>query len=616
MNYSHIDHSDYILHFPEIDKRKLLLLSKSKIFSLNISGDVTEAKKSYFEWLDNLRNFYEKKDGVKWTHTILNTFFLNLSNISEKKSNKTYCLHIFQSKIALDRFFDENKNIFKSANIVFDLIGSIEMCYALKPYLVNSFSNSVFFFNSKRESMWNYILVIKKYFFIFISNLKLIYSFYLKLVKIKNSNSLANNSWKIDTNKIAFTVDDDKEIIIEDSNISSRYFPSMENLLNKNNVGFIPLILESKPSHKFLEKNTYKISLFYQKLSSFQFLIIHFKSLEYILKSAIILMHSIFSKKNNSFNFNHNRYMFIFNLLNLMSRSLNICTRYYRITNFLKRANVDVLVERKPFSSSGRISILASRGNCISVGLQHGVVNNNQLGYSFTSKELDKNRFFNIYDVLPDKMFVFGERMKSHLLKQNFPPNKIIISGNFKYNNRFFKRFDGCHDISDKTQFLYIMQCGGEELKCHLDILIGALFYFKHINLVIRPHPLRSYLLNEAFSHLDNLSFPAERISVSNSSNIFDAFDHGTIVFSHSSTSILDSIYAGVPVVILDITSIENNNSLFIESESFVSVKDSHELISYLSKGQICVSPDAYRFLEWQVSTSSSLNSELIKIFR
>ena len=102
----------------------------------------------------------------------------------------------------------------------------------------------------------------------------------------------------------------------------------------------------------------------------------------------------------------------------------------------------------------------------------------------------------------------------------------------------------------------------------------------------------------------------------SNSSNIFDAFDQGTIVFSHSSTSILDSIYAGVPVVILDITSIENNNSLFIESESFVSVKDSHELISYLSKGQICVSPDAYSFLEWQVSTSSNLNSELIKIFR
>lgn len=592
------------------------MLPKSKIHSLNFNGDVTEAKKTYFEWLDNLRNFYEKKDGVKWTYTILNTFFLNLSNISEKKSNKTYCLHIFQSKIALDRFFDENKNISKNANIVFDLIGPIEMCYALKPYLVNSFSNSVFFLNSKRESMLNYLLVIKKYFLIFISNLKLFYSFYLKVVKIKNSNNLADNNRQSETRKIAFTVDDDKEIIIDDSNISSRYFPNMGNILNKHNVQFIPIILEGKPSLTLFDNKLYKTSLFYQKLSFLQFLAIHFKSSVYIFKFTIILIYSIFYKKSISVNLKHNRYMFIFNMLNLMSRSFNICTRYYRVNNFLKRTNVDVLLERKPFSSSGKISILASRGNCISVGLQHGVVNNNQLGYSFTTNELDKNRFFNIYEVLPDKMFVFGERMKSHLLNQNFPSNKVTISGNFKYNNRFFKRFDGCHDISDKTQFIYIMQCGGEELKYHLDILIGALIYFKHINLVIRPHPLRPYLLNDAFSYLDSLSFPAERFTVSNSANIFDAFDHSAIVFSHSSTSILDSIYAGVPVVILDISSIENNNSLFIESESFVSVKDSDELISYLNKGQICVSPDAYAFLEWQVSTSSNLNSELIKILR
>ena len=397
--------------------------------------------------------------------------------------------------------------------------------------------------------------------------------------------------------------------------INHIYWPNLRQKLLYSNINLIWLVSEMKGDRTIRAKINKQFGSFRATLwPGFKVWFSLFKNLWNLHRS----FQKVFA---HNFDINKNFYYDSLNLYPLLKNDFRylIYGKYLEYGFLLKSFENSFnkikpigILERKPFNDFGRLVIGAS-GNFPVFGIQHGIVNNKQIGYLFSTHEISQKKDMVKFCPLPDKMLVFGERMKNRMVKNGYPSDSIKKIGDLKYDNLFQENqsrteYHYSKKNSKPLTLLLILQYSAQEIKRWSKLVSqGILHSEKEIYLRIKPHP----------QHNDNLGDLAKNTAIKEGispdnidvflGNIFQAIHDSDLVVLHSSTAGIDALICGKPILLIEEDDLENDNELYKNSNIGFVVSTYQDLSNYI---QLFLSNEI-NWHEWEISRNQFIKFNL-----
>ena len=599
---------EYISFLHDLGKVDILKNSLKNYFSFNNEISLW--------WLTKLSQKKKNKTIIpRYMEIIFLIKELVILNLKKKNKKEIFILSDDKEVISLIK-----KVLFNNLREKFDL--------TIKEYVTyyNNLQNFKRLFFFIKQKFINFIAILKNWSYL----IKLF--FFLKKLHI---------SEEVNKGEALLFVDLE-DLTVVDNKLYNRYFPNLkENFLKKNTVLNYIYVNKNSIITSDIDKFKNKISINYFN---------HYQHLYPGVKSFLILFVSSIK-------------WFIFTKLLFLSKNFREVTKYhdaslkkYILQDFYQLAQIDgpklifkflcwkklikklqpsAVIYRKEFNSFGRIISAAAHKKTLMIGVQHGIVNDDQYGYIYKSEEIDNkpavNSNFVKYCPCPDVVAVFGNRMKEIMTSYGFPEEKISVIGSLRHlvlkKNTYpltnFKiRQDTLikHDIPYQKKIITLI-CGFPEIGAkHLDMMIQASkIHENEIFFIIKPHPL----MIEKTERFINLIL--EKHSFHNykflTGKIEEVLYMSDIAIVHSSTVGLDSIFLGVPVIIIN-DGLENNN-VYRSSKAFFEAQNPKNLNTLFSKifdknfDREKWNSDRTKFLDYHLM-NSSINpyDKLIKLIK
>ena len=251
-------------------------------------------------------------------------------------------------------------------------------------------------------------------------------------------------------------------------------------------------------------------------------------------------------------------------------------------TTAFRKLKPIAILERKPFNEFGRLVISASKEFKV-LGIQHGVVNDHQVGYLFTDHEVGNNQKNNAikYCPVPDKMLVFGQRLYSRMVKYGYPKDWIQIIGDIKYDSVFEKVNTGHVRQTFQGPPFKILLClqYTEKVVIRWAKLVaeGILKSSENVELIIKPHPRQLDMGIVAKEKAIQAGLAPDRVKIS-TSDIFSVLEEVDMVAVHSSTVGMDAIVYKRPLILIEQKNLENDNQVYKDSGLALIISSSDQL--------------------------------------
>lgn len=242
------------------------------------------------------------------------------------------------------------------------------------------------------------------------------------------------------------------------------------------------------------------------------------------------------------------------------------------------------VVYRKEFNSIGRIVTSAAVRGCRMMSAQHGVVNNSQIGYQYRESEIDSREAFRSDFVrhcpVPDYVLVFGKRMVEFMSRAGFPLHKIFPVGSVRHDRvvKHFlarkgreKRLDiwrsGRASLGMAEEDFVVLLCTQwQEVAADWFQMIARAIEQSGIacTLVVKPHPHFPQTEKLIRDRAKDVALPEPRVLTS---EFYKLAFCSNVVVTHSSTAILDAILLRTPVILIRQEGLQNDNTLFTQSQ-------------------------------------------------
>lgn len=479
-----------------------------------------------------------------------------LTGLSQKKPSKTKIVSAYEYAQSVKRLLHLNRSILLGANIKIHSTDP-ELEKVLNLLLASKSEDYEYEFSkSKRSIRQVAISLVKPVVRLALSILR-----YFSLIIYYKKNITSKQCGVANKNKrILALVDNNWELHLTEGYVNSMYWPELSKMADSHGYTMVWLPLLRIQNADVRQHIEHLLTSEFQSVNfTFKECISHLKQLilnvVFLLKNRLLAGPIVLDDVDLTSIVN-------FEAQNLvLGSSLEMSLYYSLIKNSAKDA--DIIIERKPFNALGRVLLYACNDTPV-IGMQHGVVNDSQLGYVFTKNELDITQRTGRFDrcQVPNVMGVFGQRMVDRMITNNYPSDWLAVIGDMKFNVAKYQENLPLRFEVDKCMF--VLQYDKTFIDNWLPVVAKSLFaqrgHFAHI--VIKPHPQNTDLGSYAKDLLLSLDFSEDAISVSTEPFI-TAVDEVDIVVSHSSTAIIESLYRGKPVLLIIDNSCENDNSLF-----------------------------------------------------
>lgn len=563
--------------------------NETRKFLLSREDLLETATDTFFEWIDFIRTAAGRtEDPMLGKVRLLGHSVINFTRFSQKKSSKTPIHNIFQYKAALseyEKYLDkETKN--KVTGVLFN--GNPVIARALQESISCIFPNA-YLYPQKTDRAKSIKQQWKKVFKYCRNYISLVGTLWrLKKLKLQSNGNLAIESL---ADKVVITTDDWWHIRSSGSDIESTYWPELTAQMKARSIniewGFIldprdltsiNSDLRSKVEASLVKQDPGLSGLFSLTIKLFRLLLRYIYSRRGIVRVL---------QKADAYAGLTLSELAIDDLDSVIVNSSEYIFTSLRIVALVESISPIAILERKPFNTFGKLVILSIQGQSRVLGIQHGVVNDKQIGYQFSKIELDSNLNTNAMNLIPSKMLVFGERVYRKLVYSNFPKERVSIIGNLKYGSLIqnLAAVDLSSESGSPKVLLVALQSGVSETNLMATVVASAIKEYAYMSIVIRGHPNHLDMVNYAFEVLVAQGIEKKRISISKDSNVFSALASVDCVLCHSSTLIFDSLLSNVPVILLAGCGNENDNRLFQGSGCFRSFSTADELKEILSSG-------------------------------
>lgn len=251
-----------------------------------------------------------------------------------------------------------------------------------------------------------------------------------------------------------------------------------------------------------------------------------------------------------------------------------------------RRIRPMAVIYRKEFNAIGRLVSSSAVRGCKMISVQHGIVNNSQIGYLFRPNEVDIRNAVCADLVhhcpVPDHVVVFGKRMVEFMSSAGFPTHKIIPLGSLRHDavvKRYLisqengpgKSIDLLRNYRKTLQigdgsFVILLCTQWKEFACDWFELVVRAIQRSGIKstLFVKPHhhfPETARLIENKAAEL---RFSDYRIMTSDFYNLIFCSD---VMVTHSSTAILDAVLLLTPVIVIRHEGLLNDNTLFTNAK-------------------------------------------------
>ncbi len=204
---------------------------------------------------------------------------------------------------------------------------------------------------------------------------------------------------------------------------------------------------------------------------------------------------------------------------------------------------------------------------------------------------------FNPLDIIKKKFnysFVPGEKDKEYLVSMGLSENNIFVTGRPRYKNLYegkIKKLNNVRDMYtdriyefDKNKFTILFTTNPIDYKTNKKLITGVLRSLKELNLldnlIIKLHPREYGLFHKGLIDQMNVS-PIIVQDV----EILDLIKSSDLLLSRVSTTILESITIGTPVIVLDDVNSDfrfSDTLLFTREKSLLTIRNQGELIEII----------------------------------
>jgi hypothetical protein len=531
-----------------------------EIGTINVNASLPESEKVRFlnEAFEKVKNKTQNVENPPMIGDNLSIFWL--TGLSQKKYSKTKLVRAFEYSVALRRIINFYKGQFTDKTLTLSCV-DVDIHEVFSEFLKEESARYGFEFSKFDPSFRRKLTENVKNLAKAIVSVKSYFSLILYYRRIYKKKYFVGD--EAPKKVMAIVVDNSWELKSKNGKIFSLYWPNLSEVgsCRGYEIVWIPLLELTDPEVRLKIERILKNNILTGEITKDQ-IFHHFKgwvnSLVYLFKDKSAYTRCILDG---------------FDFTSLIDKEINslLFSGYLKYSFFyslIKNTadNVDVFLERKPFNAVGRVLIYASEGTPV-IGIQHGIVNNSQLGYVFTDSELDISPRTTRMDrcQVPTRMAVFGERLYERMVSYNYPRNWLSIIGDMKFR---LDDYEKCLPGKLQTnKCMFVIQYDESFVDKWLPIVARSLFSRGDscAQLIIKPHPQDIDAGERAKNLLVNLGYNPKYITISTESFI-SAVEKVEFVVSHSSTSIIESLLKGKPVCLIKDDSFENDNSLFESS--------------------------------------------------
>ena len=285
----------------------------------------------------------------------------------------------------------------------------------------------------------------------------------------------------------------------------------------------------------------------------------------------------------------------------------------------LQKLQPIAILERKPFNIYGRVVLSAAHSSAIgakSIGMQHGVVNNRQLGYTFSDKEFSEKAQLDFmrFCPIPSVIALWGRRTAQLMVRNNYPESRIQCIGNLRYD--LWEGFLTAQstDYSNGMTILLCLQFYQDAALTWARMLADASLYIdSKLKLIIKPHPSVLKYGSVALDAILSSPHNFDRVHIAKG-GIEDSLIKADVVVVHSSTVGLDALVMNKKVIVIDEPRDGADNELFLESSIFFKCTNSEQIGSALldirDGKKVYCEQERQRFLEHHFSGFDQLASD------
>jgi len=284
---------------------------------------------------------------------------------------------------------------------------------------------------------------------------------------------------------------------------------------------------------------------------------------------------------------------------------------YYFFLRKRKYKNIVISDEMSPATNS--IVRAAKQLSINVIGIQHGLLNNNNFAYNYSDEELKIDNPF------PHKLIVWGKEefdflvKNKSILKDTVQPLGNVILDGLKYLPK--KEESAIFTVLFATQPQPIMS---QRMKSVTDFVEAILkFDVNEIKIIIRLHPreLNDYdLYKDSFSKLKNYE-----VELDTGKELFSQINKADVLVTSYSTVSKDAMILRKPIVLQDYS--ESDITGLIRKEVAINTLNSNELFTVLTQikdKELKINSDKYEkaLSEIYASTNFEVAGEIVKLFK
>lgn len=226
---------------------------------------------------------------------------------------------------------------------------------------------------------------------------------------------------------------------------------------------------------------------------------------------------------------------------------------YYSMKTISKKKLFDSIVYPFENKSLEKLLLLGLGNRVKAIGYQHTSITPRHFTFLFTKEELRVTP-------IPSKIITLGGVTADWLINNGNLPSNNIREG-FSLRHNLEKQFKKNGFNPNFAKLLFAFSSGFHEIVNTVKFLDKILIDTLHLQCRFRMHP--SYPLNK----LDDITqkWISKNVTVSVGTNLLEDLEWADITVYISSTVALEAMYAGVPVIHLDIDTL-NSDPLLVEN--------------------------------------------------
>jgi len=166
----------------------------------------------------------------------------------------------------------------------------------------------------------------------------------------------------------------------------------------------------------------------------------------------------------------------------------------------------------------------------------------------------------------------------------------------------------------EEVRFLFVMQANLLDMKNQALLFVHEFLQRQHFILVLRPHPSYRYLVEPLRDLLIEMGLKDEQILIDENQKIANSLGGVDVTLLHSSTSIFDSIFCFVPVIILYVDGVENDQNLFLRMPGLKVISTAAQFSRIILSKELSISDSEEKFLKYNIDIDSDTCNELSKL--